>query len=237
MVEVLYSIQAITPSSVDREQAQGRLKELLDEGYSLENMNRFQVSIQAEAEGVATQERTSEWGGMKLVSPDKRRVIHFMREGLFVSFLPPYPGFPQCISEVQRLWQIYSDGFAPERIVRTGIRYINQVGIPLDEGVVRFERYFKLLTFYPIDGPFTLHRFYNQFEVSEPKFGLPARVIFSSIKETTEQLDVVLDIEAYEEHARPVNDPEIWSRFDKARHWAYTLFTNTLTEECFQRFK
>jgi uncharacterized protein (TIGR04255 family) len=231
LVEVLYGLQAITAPAVTREQVRTKLDAELS-GFAIQDMNR----VKAMADGKQTHEQESEWGGCKAISADQKSVLHFMREGLFVSFLPPYKGFPECIEDIARYWALYQQSFAPEQVVRIGIRYINLLRIPMEEGNVRFEEYFKLLTFYPVDGPFHLHRFHNQFEVSEPEFGIPARVIFTSTKETREELEVVLDIEAYEEVPKAPNDPSLWSRFDHARKWAFKLFTNTLTPECFQRY-
>jgi len=236
LVEVLYSLQAISAPSVTREQVRAILDKELGSTFTVQDMNKMKVMVKAMADGKQAQEQDMEWGGCKAVSLDQKCVAHFMREGLFISFLPPYKGFPECITEVSRLWDIYKRCFAPEQVARIGIRYINLLKIPMVEGAVRFEDYFKLITFYPVDGPFQLHRFHNQFEVSEPEHNLPARVSFTSTKETKEELEVVLDIEAYEEVSRMPDDAVIWERFDHARNWAFKLFTNTLTVECFQRY-
>jgi uncharacterized protein (TIGR04255 family) len=237
LVEVLYGLQAVTSPAVTKEHVRSLVDATMAKGYTIEDMNRVQVMVNAQADGRSVHEQDMEWGGCKAVSTDKKQVVHLMREGLFVSFLPPYLGFPECIEEVQRHWELYQRCFAPQQLVRIGIRYINVLKIPMVDGSVRFDEFFKLLTFYPLEGPFQLHRFHHQFEVSELEFGLPARVIFTSTKETRDELEVVLDIEAYEELARQPQDPEIWDRFDRARHWAYKLFTNTLTESCFQRYQ
>ena len=237
LIEVLYGLQAISSPAVTKEHVRSLVDASLGDGYSIEDMNKLQVIVKAQTDGKQVHEQEMEWGGCKAVSADKTVVVHLMREGLFVSFLPPYKGFPECIEAVQKRWELYQRCFAPEQVVRIGIRYINLLKIPVVDGSVNFGEFFKLLTFYPVDGPFHLHRFHHQFEVSEPEYSLPARINFTSTKETRDQLEVVLDIETYEEVNRPPADPEMWDRFDRARHWAYKLFTNALTEQCFQRYQ
>lgn len=237
LVEVVYSLQAISAPSVTQEYVRSILIKELEGAFTVLDMNSMKVMVKAMSTGKQVQEQDMEWGGCKAISVDQKCVAHFMREGLYISFLPPYKGFPECIAQVSRLWDIYQRCFSPERVARIGIRYINLLKIPMVDGAVRFEDYFKLITFYPVDGPFHLHRFHNQFEVSEPEHGLPARVIFTSTKETKDDLEVVLDIESYEEITRAPNDAIIWERFDQARNWAFKLFTKTLTPQCFQRYK
>jgi len=236
LVEVLYGLQAITAPTIGREHVRAVLEPELP-GFKLEDMDQVQVQVRTVEQGRHLHEQRAEWHGIKAISADGKRVAHFTREGLFISFLPPYGGFPECIEEVRRLWVLYTKCFAPQQVARLGIRYINRLLIPVEDGIIKFEDHFKLLTLYPVEGPFELHRFHNQFEVSSPEFGIPARVIFTSMKETRTGLEVILDIESFDDETRRPTDAIIWDRFDLARKWAYKLFSNTLTEKCFQQFQ
>jgi uncharacterized protein (TIGR04255 family) len=237
LVEVVYSLQVNTAPDLVQEVVVEGVKKALGATWKVELVDRVHVKVQARAGTIPEQEQQMDWQGLKCTAADGRQAIHMMREGLFVNFLPPYKGFPECIREVQRIWALYTEFFRPQRVVRTGIRYINLLQIPLVNGEVQFATYFKFLTLYPLEGPFHLHRFHHQFEVSEPEFNLPARVIFTSMKETQHTLDVVLDIETFDDQLRTPVEALLWPGFDRLRHWAYKLFTNTLTQECFQRYQ
>jgi len=237
LIEVVYSLQAITDPALQMESVRGRVEHGLPAGFEMKPINKVQVRVNAGGEGRSVSEQAMEWGGFRITNPNGLEVLHMMREGLFVSFLPPYKGFAECIQNIERYWNWYVEAFAPESSVRIGIRYINRMDVPLKNGVVEFEQYFKLVTYYPVDGPFQLHRFHTQFEISDLELNIPARVSFTSTKESKDNLEVILDIEAFDEGSWSAQDQQIWPRFDQLRHWAYRLFRNTLTDECFQRYQ
>lgn len=237
LLEVVYSLSAFNSSKAKKEDTLARLEERLERDNRIESLDQVQVRVRTGAAGKTTQERGSEWAGAKAVSKDGKRVSHFMREGFFMSFLAPYPGFEACIPLVKENWELYQELFGPDVMVRAGMRYINQFSILLEDGQVDFTEHFRFLAQYPIDGAFTLHRFHHQFELTEEEFNLPARVIFRSVRETSAELQLVLDIETYEAAQRKPSDEGIWESFDSLHRLAYKLFKNTLTEQCLNRFQ
>ncbi|MCX6968355.1 MAG: TIGR04255 family protein [Verrucomicrobia bacterium] len=100
--------------------------------------------------------------GCRFISEDKKEIVQCRQDGLTFNRLKPYPGWEIVSAKASSAWDIYQSAFHEMGIVRVGLRYINQVLIPIVNGNVRFKEYFKLEMPGPkVDG-FECQTFFNQ---------------------------------------------------------------------------
>lgn len=73
------------------------------------------------------------WLGLRLVSSDGKQVITPARDGLTLSRLAPYQGWPQLSAEMLRLWRIHKEIAQVDSIDQLQVRYINRLEVPLED--------------------------------------------------------------------------------------------------------
>ncbi len=234
VVEAIYGIQAITPADLDQVSVMERLRPLLPADYTVqENVDHFNIELKREGDGPLQSKHTQAWSGAKLTSTDGKVVAHFMRFGIFVSFLA-YRSFEEARPLVQQLWEAYVKAFSPVLVNKLSIRYINLLNLPFEEGRVNLEKYFKVNLHFPDELSSTMEHFHQQFVIRDPDNDVPARVMISSVREEDGKLVVVFDQEGYIERQWSAEDTTIWDDFNLVRNWTYHIFRATLTDACLE---
>ena len=88
-----------------------RLRATIPTGFTLhESMDHVNIELKREGDGPVQPKHTQLWSGARLVSSDEKVVAHFMRFGVYVSFLA-YRNFEEALPLVQRLWEAYIKAF------------------------------------------------------------------------------------------------------------------------------
>ncbi|MBX2982561.1 MAG: TIGR04255 family protein [Flavobacteriales bacterium] len=231
-MEAIYGLQAITPADLEQELVMERLRATIPTGFTLhESMDHVNIELKREGDGPVQPKHTQLWSGARLVSSDEKVVAHFMRFGVYVSFLA-YRNFEEALPLVQRLWEAYIKAFTPQLVNRVSIRYINLLKLPFENGQVDLEKYFQVYIKFPEELTNTLEHFHQQFVILDPNSGVHARVMISNQREEDGNLVVAFDLEGYQERQWTPEDGVIWDDFLLVRNWTYHIFRATLTDAC-----
>lgn len=233
VVEAIYGLQAVTPADLEQESVMERLKASVPEGFKVQvAMDHVNIELKRDGDGPVEPKHTQLWSGARLISNDEKVVAHFMRFGVFVSFLA-YRSFEEARPLVQQLWDTYARAFTPQWVNRLSIRYINILKLPFENGQVNLEKYFRVNLKFPEELTATMDHFHQQFVIRDPDTGVPARVMISNQREEGNNLVVAFDLEGYQERQWTPEDIVIWADFVLVRNWTFHIFKATLTDACF----
>ncbi len=235
-VEVIFGLQCVTPDDLDQEAVGKALTASLPSGFTVERqVDHVNIAVKGDGKGQVEHTQSQAWSGVKVVNTDGTVAGHFMRFGAFVNFTQ-YRGFEDGIGVVRTLWEAYCKAFTPQQVMRLSIRYINVLKLPFDTNdKVQLDRYFKVLLTFPEELSTDMTHFHHQIVIRDPKTGMPARVMISSMKEEGDQLHVAFDNEGYREGQWVPDDNRIWQEFEAVRDWTYHIFKTTLTPECLEQ--
>jgi uncharacterized protein (TIGR04255 family) len=89
----------------------------------------FEVDANLDEDAKPTATRHGGWRGFRHLTPDKRNIAQFNRDGFVFSRLRPYQSWEDFEREARRLWGIFLDLAAPSEISRLGVRFINPIPI------------------------------------------------------------------------------------------------------------
>ena len=86
-------------------------------------------------------------GRIQFRKPDGSQIIQLEKDLLVVNQLKPYPHFEAWLPVLESKLALYIKHSKPQKIVKTGIRYINRVVLPKKE--IRLEDYFNIYPHLP----------------------------------------------------------------------------------------
>jgi uncharacterized protein (TIGR04255 family) len=79
----------------------------------------------------ATASVSSAPSGYVFKSADEKQLFQAQFSGFTFNRLAPYPGWESFFGEAKRLWDVYRGTTRPRRYTRVGMRFINQINLPL----------------------------------------------------------------------------------------------------------
>jgi len=187
----------------------------------------FSVNLDAEVQHSGGMERI----GLRLQSDDEKYVALIRTNGLSLSRLAPYESFDTVAATTRKLWEIYVNRWAPEKVTRIATRYINNLRLPLKDGQ-QLSDFIDTLTELPADVPQSIGPFLQQFNCMDR--GSDCRVqltlAWNGLADQNGRVPVILDIDAFKMHEYPPRDSEVWSSLDTLRALKNRCFFGTVTE-------
>lgn len=177
--------------------------------------------------------------GVRLDSEDGKWVVQAKNDGLTVSRMRPYETWETLIAEVQGLWPRYVEVFAPEAVVRMGVRYINRIPL-LGTDQVDLDSVLTVGPKIPAQLPQTLSQFLTRVVLPIEDSGI-VLVISQSLQ--SEPVDsatplghVVIDIDASCEEGLAPDSPDMWKKLLALRDAKNMAFFGAVTEPTWRRF-
>ncbi|HSI86955.1 MAG: TIGR04255 family protein [Candidatus Methylacidiphilales bacterium] len=81
--------------------------------------------------------------GVKGNTKDAGRIVHVFEDSFLFAWTQPYESWMQFKTEAMRLWQVYGNltGITPDQVNRIGLRYVNQIDIPLANNKAQLDDY------------------------------------------------------------------------------------------------
>ncbi len=186
----------------------------------------------------ATTKATTTQEGFVLRDESGKRLTQVMLGGFTQNLLKPYSDFESLVEEAKRNWQIYVDFAKPQRIIRTALRYINDLRVPVRPDTP-FERYVPFVPMIPASLPQTTLDFASRVTIVDER--LDAKAIVAQLfpgEINDEGAQVILDIDAYSERALSIDDhAALWNRFEELRKFKNDIFFSFTTPELLERYK
>jgi uncharacterized protein (TIGR04255 family) len=166
-----------------------------------------------------------------------KRVVQILLGGFTQNVLKPYSNFENLVDEARRNWATYVDVARPQRIIRTALRYINDLRIPAAPEV-RFEDYLPFVPKIPEGVAQTTSDFATRMTIHDDR--IDAKVVVAQLFQGTVDEDgvqVILDIDAISEMEMSVDDSALWTNFDKLRKLKNDVFFSYTTDLLLERYQ
>lgn len=166
------------------------------------NVKPFRLASMAlhlpeERRGAELDPRASQQTGWRCETADGSEVLLIRTDGLSFGRLASYPGWSPFLDRFLHLWSLYVEVAAPVEIGRIGLRYVNDLRLPLG-GQFDFERFLACVPRAPQGLAPEIADFLVQMTLPGGAEGLQVAVTQAtdSSARTDSELPVILDIDA-----------------------------------------
>ncbi len=224
------------------------IRAVLPEGVGVQALDAFTGAVAPEyakrrerlrcalsfSEGAASGSQAVD--GVLIQHQDEPHIVQARLDGFAFSRLQPYDCWESLRDEAIRLWAVYCDVLSPIRVTRLGIRYINNIELPINDDPA------KVLNILPalpgILAPVGLSGFTLQLISEHPDFEASAKVLehLPNIPSGAETVNVVLDIDVFKLQEYAPNDPSLWEHLGQLRELKNVIFFNSITPATRERY-
>jgi uncharacterized protein (TIGR04255 family) len=168
--------------------------------------------------------------GFVFVSADDLQQYRVTAEGLTFNRLAPYVGWQTFRDEGRRLWSQFRAAVGDSVVVsRFGLRYINRIEIPTDDGNVELSQYFATVPNIAPDLPQLITGFFMRLEFDSPVATL-AVVLAGTPPTKPGHVAVLLDLDMFKIVSSPMDDDELWSTIETLRTEKNRAFEACITD-------
>ncbi len=175
--------------------------------------------------------------GRRLTSDDGRHIVQIRSDGFTFSRLPPYETWEAMKENAEPLWNAYVTHSGAEKVIRTAIRYINVMDLPLP--IQAFQDYLCAPPEIPAALPQELGGFFSRIIVVHRELG-GAAVVTQALETSFEnKVQVILDIDVFKEAKEmewSASDPSVWATLGKMRDFKNQIFFESITEKTAELF-
>jgi uncharacterized protein (TIGR04255 family) len=188
-------------------------------------MGQFRAEF---GEGMPTATATQDQMGYAFVGGEGKHVVQFKVNGFAFSRLAPYQTWEQLRNEAKALWGSYRQIVGALPVGRVGLRYVNQLDLPLP--IRDFRDFIRLYPEISSDLPQQLAGFFLQVQI--PQEDLGAMLILNEAMVPPSSPDVasvVLDIDVFRQGLKIESDDEIWNVLEALRLRKNLIFEGCIT--------
>ena len=238
IIEAIVDIDCELPPDFELEANMSAIHAELEDAYPKVRRHMVQEHLLSPQKDTLPEWNVSqELAALRFQSADEKQLVQFRTGGFSFNRLAPYEGLDSYLYEIRRTWEIFVDLVKPVQIRKIGLRTINQILLPLENGSLNLEDYLKTGPRLPDECELTFIGFLNQHQALEPKNQNRVDIVLAAQKADEESLTLILDINAF----RPCQEaPPPWEtiseRIASLRELKNSVFRNTLTEKCLKLF-
>ena len=178
--------------------------------------------------GVLTATTKQDQMGYAFVGGEGKHVAQFRVNGFTFSRLAPYQTWERLRSEAKALWESYRQIVGGLPVVRVGLRYVNQLDLPMP--MRDFRDFIRLYPEVSADLSQQLAGFFLQVQI--PQEDLGAMLILNEAMVPPSGPDVasvVLDIDVFKQGLKLESDDEVWSSLEALRLRKNLIFEGCIT--------
>jgi len=173
----------------------------------------------------------------QFLSADEKEIVQIRVGGFSYNRLAPYASFDDYLPEISRCWDEFRRLAAPVQIRKIGLRYINQILIPLDGGTVNLADYLKVTPNLPDGAGLQFSGFFHQHQAGDPATGIKANIILASQPNENNFLPLLLDIEVFKpERLSPAPLADWSEQIQSLRDLKNHIFKHSFTKKCLNLF-
>ena len=176
--------------------------------------------------------------GRRLTSADGKNVALMRVDGFTFSRLPPYQTWEQMSSAAKELWDAFRSKSGAQTVVRTSVRYINVMELPLP--VRDFSDYLTAPPGVPDKLPQETAGFFTRIVLPCANFQGAAVVTQALETAVAGQAQLILDIDVFRD-AREMtwraDDPTVWSTLEQMRVFKNLAFFESITEKMAEKYE
>ena len=182
---------------------------------------------------------TQQLQGYRVTSADQADIILAFPDGVAAARLAPYPGWEHLRERAHTAWAEWRRSITYSTLKRIGIRYINQIDVPIAQAeAIDIEAY---LSFTPRVPEFSKQPL-NGFIVQATR---PTDVEHWSVSITStimspppliNHVSMVLDIDVFRTEQIPGREADLWTNIDTVRPLKNAIFEACITDEARKLF-
>ncbi len=216
------SSSSLTPMAFERPQT------LLSLGYSEHQkviVNQLRGQMEEEK---LTATASQDLMGYAFIDVDRRHVVQFRVNGFTFSRVAPYESWQQLRNEANTLWGVYRQIVGDLRMIRIGLRYVNQLDLPTP--IRDFRDFIRVYPEVSADISQQLAGFFMQVQI--PQQDLDAILVLNEAMVPPSQSDVVsvvLDVDLFKPNLRIESDDELWNVLEALRVRKNLIFEGCIT--------
>jgi uncharacterized protein (TIGR04255 family) len=178
--------------------------------------------------GLLTATANQDQMGYAFVGGEGKHIVQFKLNGFTFSRLAPYPTWEQFRNEAKTLWESYRQIVGALPVIRVGLRYVNQLDIPMP--MRDFRDFIRLYPEISSDLTQQLAGFFLQVQI--PQEDLSAMLIVNEAMVPPSSPDVasvVLDIDVFKQGVRLESDDDVWNTMEALRLRKNLVFEGCIT--------
>ena len=166
--------------------------------------------------------------GYAFVGGEGRHVVQFRVNGFTFTRLAPYQTWEQLRNEAKTLWDSYRQIVGAVPVVRVGLRYVNQLDLPMP--MRDFRDFIRLYPEVSSDLAQQLAGFFLQVQIPQEDLGAMLIVNEAMVPPSGPDVaSVVLDIDVFKQGLRLESDDDVWNTMDALRLRKNLVFESCIT--------
>jgi len=238
IIEAVLDIDCDMPAQFDLSALEGRFRDLLRSKYPTFRKQFFeQHKFESKLDSPSEHSLVRGIQALQFVVKDERQIVQFRSQGFSFNRLAPYSTLDDYLAEIHSAWQQFVEVAAPVQVRAVRLRNINRIPLPLTNGAVMIDKYFKNSPNVD-DEKLTLVGFLIHYGAIEKETNFTTNVVLAGQPPEQDKVPIILDIMA-EWNGR--NEVQNWSfLLDKImalRALKNRVFHNSLTSQCLNLFQ
>jgi uncharacterized protein (TIGR04255 family) len=166
--------------------------------------------------------------GYAFIGGEKKHVVQFRVNGFTFSRLAPYQTWEQLRDEAKMLWKSYRQIVGALPVVRVGLRYVNQLDLPMP--VRDFRDFIRSYPEISSDLTQQLAGFFMQIQIPQDDIGAMLILNEAMVPPSGPNVvSVVLDIDVFKQGLKLESDDEVWNTMEALRLRKNLVFEGCIT--------
>ncbi len=231
IVEAVVDFDCDMPLGFDLGKQREVFTEAVKEAYpTREVLYRADVTIEGSPEGASSNVERG-IGVLRFRSADRAQLVQYRDSGFTFNRLAPYTSFDDYSDEITRCWVQFVEVAKPVVLRRLRLRYINELSIPLHEGMADYARYINCAAALA-DKSLKSGEFLTRINVADAATSLTGVVVSASRQHTATHAPVIVDIAVQTDMTCELSDLTTirWS-LDLLRRFKNRIFASVITQD------
>ncbi len=239
IVEAVLDIDCDLPPGQELASLEGRARESFRDTYPKLRTQLFQEhQIEAKLDEPPKMSIRHGVRALQFLQNDEKQIVQIRTQGYSFNRLAPYSSLDDYLPEIERTWRLFIDLALPSQVQAIRLRYINRIFLPLTEGRVQLDDYFRVGPRLPDEKNLTFVGFFNQHTAIENSTGHQVNIVLTAEPPQDGHLPIIFDNSvASLSRGEPDNWAWILERTQSLRLLKNRIFRDTLTESCLNLFR
>ncbi len=179
----------------------------------------------------------TEMHGFRLEGADPAELLILWPQSIVLSQLAPYPGWNAFIARFKAAWRVMRRVGGYREIARVGVRYINRIDIPFEDGKAEYEKHLNIYPRLPKSME-SVDMYTVQTLSHLPDIGCSLRVNSGRIPSPLiNHASFILDIDIAKEQNLPMKEGSLFDLLDAVRGEKNRIFEECVSDLARDRFK
>lgn len=175
--------------------------------------------------------------GYRLEGADPAELLILWPQSIVLSQLAPYPGWDALIARFKTAWKVMRRVSGYREIIRVGVRYINRIDIPFEDGKAEYEKHLNIYPKLP-ESMESVDMYTVQTLLSLPDIDCSLRINSGRMPSPLiNHASFVLDIDIAKENNLPMKEDALFALLDTVRGKKNRIFEDCVSDLARDRFK